>query len=352
MGCKDRIASGITWAFEHVEELIILEDDCVPDLSFFRFCREVLDKYRDDNRIFYVVGSNHDHCEPFSESYAFSRRLNIWGWATWKRAWNNFDITTNLWDKLKQDKYFKNILRKYDRIRLTKEYQSAYEGKIDTWDYMWSVVCFANNALHVVPKVNLVRNIGFELGGTHVAYPTIDHLYIDEAIDFPLTHPDIMSPLNRLFKPPTVPEKPAEQAEYQKKLEAILTDYDGMFKEFLRLGQYHAVKILFKKLLRDDRLPRLLTQYHLNFSHYVALAYFNLGDYEHTEALINILLAFSPRNVDLLLFRANTFVHRNDLGKAHEIFKTLTALNVTDGRQKAEIARLDQTLSKGRFCRY
>ncbi len=217
---------------------------------------------------------------------------------------------------------------------------------------MWSVVCFANNALHVVPKVNLVRNIGFELGGTHVAYPTIDHLYIDEAIDFPLTHPDIMSPLNRLFKPPTVPEKPAEQAEYQKKLEAILTDYDGMFKEFLRLGQYHAVKILFKKLLRDDRLPRLLTQYHLNFSHYVALAYFNLGDYEHTEALINILLAFSPRNVDLLLFRANTFVHRNDLGKAHEIFKTLTALNVTDGRQKAEIARLGQTLSKGRFCRY
>ncbi|MBR1396888.1 MAG: hypothetical protein IJ563_05075 [Selenomonadaceae bacterium] len=87
MGCKNRIVSGINWVFEQTEELIILEDNCVPDLSFFRFCQELLEKYRNDNRVLSIAGSNHDEFEYFDESYAFSKFSSPWGWATWKRAW-------------------------------------------------------------------------------------------------------------------------------------------------------------------------------------------------------------------------------------------------------------------------
>lgn len=334
MNCKNRVSSGITWAFEHVEELMILEEDCVPDLSFFRFCREMLDKYRDDNRIFSVVGSNQDYCEPFDESYAFSRRFYCWGWATWKRAWSLFDLNMKKWSKFRQDKYFRNVLRKYDRDDMEYKFQRTYEGKINAWDYPYYLISLVNHGLHIVPRVNLVRNIGFEPGGTNTMYPVLPHLYMDEEIKFPLIHPDIMSPLNRLLVPPTFPENALERAEFQKKIDAILTDYDNTFQELLKLGQYHAVKIFFKKLLRDDRLPRSLTQYHLNCVYYVALAYFNLGDYEHAEAMMNILLMFNPRNLNILQFMANISLHRNDSNKAHEIFKTMNTLKVADIKQK------------------
>lgn len=202
MGCKDRIASGITWAFEYVEELIILEDDCVPNLSFFPFCQELLERYRNDNRVFSISGSNRDRCEPFAESYAFSRRFGVWGWATWKRAWQHFDITMKQWPVIKQDKYFKNIFRKHDRALIQREYQAAYDERINTWDYRFATSCFANHALHIVPRVNLIKNIGFNSDGTHEASPTLNHLYMDEAINFPLIHPEIMSPLDRLITPP------------------------------------------------------------------------------------------------------------------------------------------------------
>ena len=293
MGCKNRVASGITWAFQHVEELIILEDDCVPDLSFFRFCREMLDKYRDDNRIFTIAGSNHDYCEPFNESYAFSKRFWGWGWATWKRAWNIFDVNMKQWPTLKQDGYFKNIYRKYDRRALESEFQMTYEGKINTWDYNFFVNCLANHGLHIVPQVNLVRNTGFESGGTHVTFPTLDHLYMDEVINFPLINPDIISPLDRLFVPPELSGK---------EIDKILTEHDATFRQLLNLEQYHAVIILFKKILRQRITKLSLTNYHLQFTYYAALAYFNLGDYEHAQALTEILLTFNPQNIELLKF--------------------------------------------------
>ena len=293
MGCRDRIASGITWAFQHVEELIILEDDCVPDLSFFRFCREMLDKYRDDNRIFTVAGSNHDYCEYFNESYAFSKRFWGWGWATWKRAWDIFDVHMKQWPALRQDKYFKNIYRSYDRRALENELQMTYEGKINTWDYNFFVNCLANHGLHIVPQVNLIRNTGFEPGGTHMMFPNLDHLYMDEAINFPLIHPEIISPLDRLFVPPELSGK---------EIDKILTEHDATFRQLLNLEQYHAVIILFKKILRQRITKLSLMNYHLQFTYYAALAYLNLGDYEHAQALTEILLTFNPQNMELLKF--------------------------------------------------
>ena len=336
MGCKDRIASGITWAFEHVDELIILEDDCVPDLSFFRFCKEMLEKYRDDNRVFTVAGSNHDGCEHFDESYAFSIRCWIWGWATWKRAWNHFNIAMKQWVNLRQDKYLQNIFRKNDRLRLKREFQLTYEDKINTWDYRWCVSCISNHALQIVPKVNLVQNTGFEAGGTHTAFPTISHLYMDESIEFPLVHPEIMSPLDRLFVPPTLTKE---------ELDRILSEYDATFKQLIKFNQYHAVKILFKEILRKRLTNDNLTPYHLNFVYYVAFANFRLGDYEHAEELLNVLLTFNPKNVDLLLFLMRVQMQQGKLNSVGKNFNIVRELQLND-RQRAEVNEVAAFLAR------
>ena len=205
MGCNDRIVSGISWAFEHVEELIILEDDCVPNLSFFPFCQELLEKYRNDSRVFTINAFNHDYCEPFEESYAFTATVGGWGWATWKRVWDRVDFDMKQWPTLKQDRYFKNMLKKHQREFYGNGFQMTYEGKWDdTWDYQFLLSSLANHALNIVPRVNLTRNIGFESDAAHTICPTIHHLYMDEEIEFPLIHPDIMAPLDKLFPPPVI----------------------------------------------------------------------------------------------------------------------------------------------------
>lgn len=334
MGCKNRIASAVTWALEHVEELIILEDDCVPDLTFFRFCQELLEKYRDDNRVLTIGGSNHDYCEPFEESYAFSKRFYCWGWATWRRAWKIFNVTMKQWTTLKQDKYFKNIFRKHDRIYFMNEFQLTYEGKINTWDYPYWLNCLANHGLHIVPRVNLVRNIGFEFGGTHTPGPTADHFYMDEPIDFPLTHPEIMSPLDRLFVPPKLSDE---------EINRTLSEYYTTFKHLLKFEQYHAVIIFFKQVLRQKLTANMLTPYHLNFAYYVALSCFHLKEYEHAAAMLDILLTINPQNIDLLLFKVRTFICMGAFDRAASVVEKICTLKVDDS-YLAEISELVEAL--------
>lgn len=335
MGCRDRVASAITWAFEHVEELIILEDDCVPDVTFFRFCQELLEKYRDDPRIFSIDGSNHDFIEPFEESYAFSKRFYCWGWATWRRAWKHFDITMKAWSTFKQDGYLKNIFRKHDRIYFMNEFQWTFEGKLNTWDYQFWLNCLANHGLHVVPRVNLVRNTGFEPGGVNTSFPTADHLYMDEPMEFPLIHPEIMSPLDRLFVPPNLSED---------EINRTLSEFDATFKQLLKLKQYHAVIIFFKRVLRQNITVNRLTAYHLNFAYYVALSYFQLQDYEHAAALLDILLTIEPQNVDLLLFQTRTLICWGAFDRAAGVVEKMCALEV-DNAHLAEIAELVAALN-------
>ena len=336
MGCRDRVASGITWAFEHTDELIILEDDCVPDLSFFRFCREMLDKYRDDNRVFTIAGSNQDYTEPFDDSYAFMKRCHLWGWATWKRAWKIFDVTMQQWPELRQNGYLKNIFRKPDRFQVEREFQLTYEGKINTWDYQFWFNCLINHGLHIVPRVNMVRNTGFEAGATHTTAPNFESFYMDEAMTFPLTHPEIMSPLDRLFTPPTEPENPRDKIDFYKECEQTLAEYDARFRQLLDLKQFHAVIILFKDVLRKRITPGL-TPHHLSFAYYAALAYFNLGDFEHAEALTEIILTFDPNNVELLLFLTNVSLNRQNFQKAYELVAFMKRLNVGNAQQRTQI---------------
>jgi hypothetical protein len=168
LGCKKRVSSGIDWFFENVEQGIILEDDCLPNKSFFRFCEEMLEKYKDEEKIGMISGDNFQFGKVKNEySYYFSRYSHIWGWASWRRAWKNYDVDIKSWPQIKKENGLKSI---FDNIKDTYYWSSIFNdvhnNKIDTWDYQWSFICFVNNYLSVMPAVNLVSNIGFSPNGS------------------------------------------------------------------------------------------------------------------------------------------------------------------------------------------
>ena len=162
LGCRYAISSAIDWFFSHVEEGIILEDDCVPDPSFFSYCQELLERYRDDKRVMMISGTSYlFNRGELRESYYFSRYYAIWGWATWKRAWSCFDIRMTEWPTYNSRQYLHEI---YQNKRLVlffqKMMQEAYENHLDTWDIQWVYSCIFNHGLSVSPKHNLISNIG------------------------------------------------------------------------------------------------------------------------------------------------------------------------------------------------
>lgn len=167
LGCKKAISSGISWFFNNVDRGIILEDDCVPDDGFFGFCEELLNFYENDNRIMMISGTNYisDSIE-IDESYFFSRYYSIWGWATWSRAWKLYDIDMSRWPEFKKSKKLDEIFQdKKIRKFFTNIFQEAYSNKVETWDYQWVFACLSHEGLAIVPKYNLISNIG--LFGVH-----------------------------------------------------------------------------------------------------------------------------------------------------------------------------------------
>ena len=170
LGCRKRVSSGLDWVFSQVEEAIILEDDCLPHPSFFRYCQELLEYYREDKRIWCVSGDNFQDGQWRGDgSYYFSNYNHCWGWATWRRAWQNYDHDLANWEKFRDGQYLKSVL---DSELEVTYWQNTFEqlyktGKPNTWDYPWTFTCWQNRGLTVLPNVNLVSNIGFRSVGTH-----------------------------------------------------------------------------------------------------------------------------------------------------------------------------------------
>ena len=190
LGCGKRVASGLDWVFEQVEEAIILEDDCVPDPTFFQFCEELLEKYRYDSRVFTVSAQGFAkgyHREDYS--YYFSRYTHSWGWATWKRSWQFFDLEMRHWKVIQEQKILNNVLEDHDAVKdWTNILEATYNKEIDTWDYQWMLSCWLQSGLSIHPISNLVSNIGFEGDATHL----IDSKFLAmrcQSISFPLLHP-------------------------------------------------------------------------------------------------------------------------------------------------------------------
>ncbi len=188
LGCKKAVSEAITWFFEHEEMGIILEDDCYPDLSFFPYCEELLNKYKDDTRIMVVSGHNGPVTND-KYSYIFSKWFNCWGWATWRRAWKYFDITMDDYKLFKEENAISRyITDRWDRFVLMKEFDNYSPLQATSWAYVFAYNIICQNGLCVQSCVNLIKNIG--LGAENSAHCTTNQEDTDvQSVAFPLRHP-------------------------------------------------------------------------------------------------------------------------------------------------------------------
>jgi hypothetical protein len=192
LGCRYRFKSGLDWVFENCEEAIILEDDCLPRPSFFRFCTELLDKYRHDERIMLISGDNFQFGRQRTEnSYYFSRLVHIWGWASWRRAWQLYDTDMQHWPELRETGWLESILkdrRFVDHWRLLFDVTYSKE-LMNVWDYQMTFACWLHDRLNIVPERNLIRNIGFGEQATNTKDVSKFANLPASEMAFPLKHP-------------------------------------------------------------------------------------------------------------------------------------------------------------------
>jgi hypothetical protein len=193
LGCQQRLLTGLNWVFSEVEEAIILEDDCLPDPTFFPFCQEILERYRDDMRVMSISGNNFQFGKKRTDhSYYFSRYFHCWGWATWRRAWQYNDPEIKLLPTIKSGDWLKDIL---GSDRAVKYWQGIldriHESK--TWDYQWMFAHWIQSGLSIIPNENLVSNIGFGADATHtnVLNHPLANMTVN-ALKFPLNHPPFL----------------------------------------------------------------------------------------------------------------------------------------------------------------
>ena len=228
LGCKYAPSGAITWFFDQIEEGIILEDDCLPSPDFFRFCEEMLERYRDNEKVMHIGGTNfQDGIMRGDGSYYFSVFTNIWGWASWRRAWRYF-----LPEMDDFPVYFNSgAIRKrfqghpYMQWRFLRLFRKCYEHSlyfIDVWDYPWTYALFKKDALGIVPNYNLVSNIGES--ETHV-------------IDSFLCNCELQSLPEQLIDPKSVQEDKTADFYSFKKI------YRGDWRDF---GRYALARITFR----------------------------------------------------------------------------------------------------------
>lgn len=192
LGCKKSVSQGISWFFEHETEGIILEDDCLPSPSFFDFMDEMLEKFRYEEKVACINGNcSFNISERSTETYFFTVHANVWGWGTWKRVWDLYDLDMTKWPEAKKLHLTEQIFFDHRISNFwNKIFQKTYEGKLSTWDYQLVFLVFFYRLLCVQPYVNLISNIGFGPNATitkDTSSPRANQK--SEAIDFPIKHP-------------------------------------------------------------------------------------------------------------------------------------------------------------------
>lgn len=193
LGCKTGVATAIDWFFENEEEGIILEDDILPDPSFYTFVKELLEKYRHDTRVMTISGYNPLPGTENVNSYFFSKLLKAWGWASWRRAWQVRNLDKAAFDQAAKEKFFDKVFEDSGMAKsfYTYNYRTHYEQE-DTWDHQFAFNILSCQGLVIIPAVNLIDNIGFD-SGTHFhgLSNEIAETYMPgvKSIEFPLKHP-------------------------------------------------------------------------------------------------------------------------------------------------------------------
>ena len=200
LGCRLAVNGAIDWFFDHVEYGIIIEDDILVADSFFDFCAELLDRYRDDERVWMISGVNLAGAWPAGRSSYVFGHGGIWGWATWRRAWRRNDVEMCAWEDLASRNRAREFLGESEWRHLAPRFQAVHDGRVDTWDYQWSYARAAAGGLTVIPTKNLVRNLGFRADATHTrdsASPFASLRANETAI--PLVHPSTVA-FDRAFQ--------------------------------------------------------------------------------------------------------------------------------------------------------
>ena len=192
LGCKRRISSGIDWVFQRVEEAIFLEDDCIPGPGFFPYCDELLERYRDDERVMAITGCNFQFGRARgAASYYFSGFMHVWGWASWRRAWKHYDVGMAEWPRLRGGRWLREVFgSRAAAAGWQFRFDLTHAGELDTWDYQWLFTILRREGLVVTPNVNLVTNIGAGPGGTHAGQGGPHFGQPAASLAFPLTHPN------------------------------------------------------------------------------------------------------------------------------------------------------------------
>jgi hypothetical protein len=247
LGTIQRFASGFQWAFDRVEEAIVLEDDCLPHPSFFPYCSALLERYRDDPRVMWIGGTN-PFPEPYGDgSYFFSRINWMWGWATWKRAWRNFDPNlTQLPDFIRARRI--NALTHHSTMRkaFLGMFELAYEGTWSNWDIRATFNIWSHNGLVIHPNGNLITNIGF--GNDAKSTKCQD----DPLANLPFR------PIGPLVHPSAV----YADAKYDRKIfdqHMQFAAQIGRFRKYRRIPGYRMARDLRKWLLMRDALCQNLS---------------------------------------------------------------------------------------------
>lgn len=195
LGCGQSVSSAITWFFDEIEQGIILEDDCLPDNTFFYYCETLLEKYKHNNNILHINGTNFSGIKVANpKSYYFTNLVSIWGWATWRRAWNIYDINTPDFPIYK-NKLFgqKTLVSKKVTKHFKKAFDKMYTERYSAWGTQWMYTVMKNRGITITPQVNLVENIGIDNGSTR-SFLMDSHSYNKKSdkLLLPLEHPNFV----------------------------------------------------------------------------------------------------------------------------------------------------------------
>lgn len=172
LGCRKRIGeTGLPWVFDQVEDAIVLEDDCVPHPTFFRFCQELLEKYRHDERVMSISGTNLLQAwNADIQSYHFSQFFRSWGWASWRRVWQTYDVEMQAWPQPIMQKRIQEALDEEKQFQLHKKFfDRVYEGKANSWAYQMVYLGLSQSSFTIVPSRNLISNVGFDGSATNTS---------------------------------------------------------------------------------------------------------------------------------------------------------------------------------------
>ncbi|MDR3693099.1 nucleotide-diphospho-sugar transferase [Mucilaginibacter sp.] len=224
-GCKHGVSAAITWFFDQEEEGIILEDDCLPANSFFKFCDVLLEKYRYDTRIRHITGCNLQFGNKWGNaSYYFSNRTHVWGWASWKRVWDDYDLNLTKYNSSEVKEQLKNIYADdFVAEAWTNIFNELKAGKINSWAYPLDFCNFFNNGLVIIPNENLISNIGFDPGATNTIdeesiYANIPLIEIEEISDPDFFVPQKQADLSIINRDFNIEQKRLKYNAWHRKL--------------------------------------------------------------------------------------------------------------------------------------